>query len=234
MKWLFLFIVLINAAFLSWHSFTQDKPQVSKEPVYGPPVSEKIYLLSEEAPVTGLEPEKTVARQESFEAVMDKVATQVEGSAESAFCPLIEVERQAEKEQIQKALDDRAWPYETNETSGKRTKFWLYVAAPETQAKAREIVKDLASKSIDSFVINREEMKNRISLGLYSSAERANQAKSRIEEVSGYTVNIYEHMRNVSLQQIKVGQAVDEKDWVLFVSQFDLTQMTIKVEKNPC
>ncbi|MEO9275864.1 SPOR domain-containing protein [Marinomonas sp. 5E14-1] len=234
MKWLFLFIVLINAAFLSWHNFIQDKPQVSKESVYGPPVSEKIYLLSEEVPVTGLESEETVARQESFEVAMDRAATQVEGSTESAFCPHVEVERQVEKEQIQNALDDLAWSYEINEISGKRTKFWLYVAAPETQAKAREIVKELTSKSIDSFVINREEMKNRISLGLYSSVERANQAKSRIEELSGYTVNIYEHMRNVSLQQIKVGQPIDEKDWALFVSQFDLTQMTIKVEKNPC
>lgn len=234
MKWLFLFVVLLNAAFLSWHSFTQDGAPISEEAVYGPPVSEKIYLLSEEVPTTGVEREVTEVQQGNFQTVMEQVSSQIQSTKDVLLCPLIEVERQAERVQVQTALDGLGWTYEIGDVSGKRTKYWLYVAAPESQAAAREIVKDLASKSIDSFVINREEMKNRISLGLYSSPDRANQAKSHIEEVSGYTVNVYEHMRNVALQQIKIGQPVNEKDWVLFVSQFDLAQMTIKVEKNPC
>ena len=77
-------------------------------------------------------------------------------------------------------------------------------------------------------------MKNRISLGLYSSMERADQAKKRIQDKSGFTVDVYEHMRSVPLQQVDIEQPVDEKDWESFVSRFDLSKMMIKLEKNPC
>jgi hypothetical protein len=234
MKWLFLFVVLVNAAFMSWHSFIQDKPQQVKESIYGPPVSERIHLLSEESAVTEQDYNAGVTSNETLEDALNKVADQMVRDEPDVFCPRIEVERQEDKVQITKVLADFGWAYQEKEVPGKRAKFWLYVAAPETPEKANQIVKDLKSKSIDSFVINRAEMKNRISLGLYSSIDRANQAKERIEKLSGYSVDIYEHMRNVSLQQIDVGQPIDEKDWEQFVSQLDLGKMTIKVEKNPC
>lgn len=232
MKWLFLFIVLLNAAFLSWHSFVQDTPEKSREPIYGPPVSEKIYLLSE-APVEQY-PEAEVLSNESLEDALNKVIEQATVDAPELFCPRIEAERSEDRQQIVKVLNGFGWDYQDREVTGKRPKFWLYIAAPETPEIAARIVKELASKSIDSFVINRAEMKNRISLGLYSSQERANQAKVRVQNASGYPVDVYEHMRNVSLQQIDISYPVDEKDWEQFMSRFDLTKMMIKVEKNPC
>jgi hypothetical protein len=69
---------------------------------------------------------------------------------------------------------------------------------------------------------------------LYSSKERAEQAKLRIQNLSGYRVDVYEHMRNVPLRQIDIEEPIDEKDWEQFVSRFDLTKMMIKLEKNPC
>ncbi len=234
MKWLFLFVVLLNAAFLSWHSFVQDKPEKNQESIYGPPVSEKIHLLSEAPAVSEQDYSSGVAANESLEEALSKVIEQSAGDSSELYCPRLETERDDDKKQITKVLKSFGWAYKDREISGKRPKFWLYIAAPETPAIAERIVKELASKSIDSFVINRAEMKNRISLGLYSSKERADQAKVRIQNVSGYAVDVYEHMRNVSLQQIDIAQPVDEKDWEQFMSRFDLTKMMIKVEKNPC
>jgi hypothetical protein len=69
---------------------------------------------------------------------------------------------------------------------------------------------------------------------LYSSQDRAAQAKQRIEKVSGYPVDIYEHMRNVPLFEIDIKDPVNVADWEAFVSSFDLGKMMIKIEKNPC
>ncbi|NLU99637.1 SPOR domain-containing protein [Marinomonas sp. UCMA 3892] len=234
MKWLFLFVVLLNAAFLSWHSFVQDKLEKNKESIYGPPVSEKIHLLSEAPAVTEQDYNARIAYGEGLEDALSKVIGQASGDYPDLYCPRLETERESDSKQIVQVLKEFKWPYTEQEVSGKRPKFWLYIAAPETPAIAERIVKELASKSIDSFVINRAEMKNRISLGLYSSKERADQAKVRIQNVSGYAVDVYEHMRNVPLQQIDIAQPVDEKDWEQFMSRFDLTKMMIKVEKNPC
>jgi hypothetical protein len=234
MKWLFLFVVLLNAGFLGWHGFVKDKPKVVQESVYGPPVSEKIHLLSEGAANGEQVTHSNVASNESLEEALNRVIDQTVAKSPALLCPRMEMERQEDKKQITQALNDFGWSYKEQEVTGKRPKFWLYIAAPDTPATAAKIVKDLASKSVDSFVINRAEMKNRISLGLYSSQERADQAKQRIQNISGYTVDVYEHMRNVSLQQVDIAQPVSEKDWERFVSRLDLTKMMIKLEKNPC
>ncbi|ETI61031.1 SPOR domain-containing protein [Marinomonas profundimaris] len=234
MKWLFLFIVLLNAAFLSWHSFVQDKPEKAKESIYGPPVSEKIHLLSEAPAVSEQDYNAGVVSSETLEEALSKVIDEASGDEPELFCPRLETERKDDKTQITQVLKEFGWSHKEREITGKRAKFWLYIAAPETPAIAERIVKELAAKSIDSFVITRAEMKNRISLGLYSSKERAEQAKTRIQGVSSYRVDVYEHMRNVPLQQIDIEQPVDEKDWEQFISRFDLTKMMIKLEKNPC
>ncbi|MBJ7539513.1 SPOR domain-containing protein [Marinomonas transparens] len=236
MKWLFLFVVLLNAAFLSWHSFNQDSPNADKESVYAPPVSETIHLLSEEPAVSEQDYNAEVVSNESLEAALSKVVDQVNADESSVelFCPRIETERQSDKKIIVQVLKEFAWPYQEKEVTGKRPKFWLYINAPETPEIAKDIVKELAAKSIDSFVINRGEMKNRISLGLYSSETRAEQSRLGIKKLSGHDVNVYEHMRNVSLQQIDIGQPIELEDWERFMARLDLTKMMIKLEKNPC
>ena len=234
MKWLFLFVVLLNATFFSWHSFIQDKPEQVKESVYGPPISERIHLLSEAPAVTEQDYVAGIESNDNLEEALNSAIGQASIDAPELFCPRIEVERENDKKQIVQVLKDFDWGYQVKEVTGKRPKFWLYIAAPETPAIASRIVKELADKSIESFVIHRDEMKNRISLGLYSSMDRAQQAKLRIQKLSGYSVDVYEHMRNVPLQQIDIAQPVDEKDWEQFISSFDLAKMMIKLEKNPC
>ncbi|KZN12497.1 SPOR domain-containing protein [Marinomonas sp. TW1] len=234
MKWLFLFVVLLNAAFLSWHSFVQDQPEQNRESVYGPPVSEKIHLLSEAPAVTEEDYNAGVMSNDDLVDALNKVVEKSAKAKETFLCPRMEIEHQSSLKEIEAGLAEMGWSYDDNDITGKRPKFWLYIAAPETPEKARDIVKDLAGKSIDSFVINRAEMKNRISLGLYSSQARAEQASQRIEKLTGYSVDTYEHLRNVPLHQIDIQQPVRPADWQVFLSRFDLSKMMIKIEKNPC
>ena len=230
MKWFFYFVVMANAMFFTWSAFVGDEPATPTEVVYAPPVSEKIRLLSE-APSQN-EAVDNSSQNQGVAAALDNAVAGFKGS--DTFCPRIEVEKKVEEQQIIKLLNDLGWRYSMQSTVGKRPKFWLYIDAPATKKDATEIVKALTAKSIDSFIITRKEMKNRISLGLYSSKGRAQQARQRIQADSGYTVNIYEHMRTVSLHQIDIKQEINSEDWDAFLSQFDLTKMMIKLEKNPC
>ena len=235
MKWLFLIVVLLNAAFLSWHNLAKDASVPDKENIYGPPVSEKIHLLSEEPAVTEEDYNAGVMSNDELVSALNKVVEkQSAPSPENLLCPRFVADNQSSRAAVKAELQKLGWAFDEQEVTGKRPKFWLYIPAPETPQKAAAIVKDLASKKIDSFVINRAEMKNRISLGLYSSQDRAEQAKQRIEKVSGYPVDIYEHMRNVPLFEIDIKDPVNVADWEAFVSSFDLGKMMIKIEKNPC
>ncbi|SBS37219.1 hypothetical protein MSP8886_04029 [Marinomonas spartinae] len=237
MKWLFFIIVLINAAFFGWaHMIKHNAAQVNDH-VYAPPVSTSIRLLSE--PANSEEKAAMVkAKQQSqeMEASLKKALTVAEANANdrSMLCPQLEVEKNADDAQITHALTKLKWKYSDKQVMGKRPKFWLYIEAPDTHAKAREIVNALHERSIDSFIITRGEMKNRISLGLYSSQEGADEARKRIESKLRYKLNIYRHLRTVSLHQINVEQPISDEDLEKLLSQFDLTKMMIKIEKNPC
>lgn len=238
MKWLLLLVVLLNAAFFGWSNFVQNKSELPQELVYAPPVSEKIRLLSEpENQEQQAEMEVAKAKSKEMDVALNKALTVAKTNAATIatpICPALEVEKTANDMQIVQALKKLGWRFSDKEVMGKRPKYWLYIDAPDTQDKARAIVKDLSGKSIDSFIITRAEMKNRISLGLYSSKERADEASQRIESKSGYKVNIYDHMRTVTLHHIEIEQPLNNEDWEMFLSQFDLTKMMIKIEKSAC
>lgn len=237
MKWLFFIIVLVNAAFFGWaHMMKHNTAQVN-EHVYAPPVSTSIRLLSEPAN-SEEQAAMTKAKQQSqeMEASLQKALTVAKANSETSpmVCPQLEVEKSADDAQIIQALKKLNWKYSEKQVMGKRPKFWLYIEAPDTQEQAREIVKALHNRSIDSFIITRGEMKNRISLGLYSSQEGADEARKRIESKLNYKLNIYRHLRTVSLHQIDIEQPISNEALEKLLSQFDLTKMMIKIEKNPC
>lgn len=235
MKLLFLVVILLNVAFFGWHSVSGGQQKEMVESIYAPPVSEKIRLLSEESTASQNDNRASiVASNETLEVALNKAIDNVVNDKANFLCPRIEIERKSDKAEVINALLAIKWNYQEKASTGSRARFWLYISAPKSPEAAKQIVSSLSAKSIDSFVINRGEMKNRISLGLFSSKERAVIAGEQIQKKSGYSVNIYDHMRNVPLEIIDIDQPVTEKDWSLFVSRLDLGAMAIKLEKNPC
>ncbi|TDO97247.1 SPOR domain-containing protein [Marinomonas balearica] len=260
MRWLFLLVVLINAGFFSWHSFSQDQRQGGEEKVYAPPVGTKIALMSEPleekpekpAQIEIAQRREALSRLESRlqEAVEDaesgglNVAISNEAATRSspqsltesgdASCRMIETEREKDHKVILASLDVQGWSYSETQTIGERDKYWLYIPAPETRAEANKVVKDLKAKSVDSFIINRGEMKNRISLGLYSSIKRAKQAAASIKLRTNYDVELFEHKRKVSLYVVDIKTLITDQLFKKWLEILETEPSLIKIEKKSC
>ncbi len=250
MKWLFLLLVMANAAVMGWQGFAASEQQPPRESVYAPPVSERVYLVDERRPVDSVPQNNVPAAsdqvQEQLAAAIANAelqaqsgTSQVEASTESQsedalLCPIVALERDADRRQVMATLEQAGLAFTQNETTGRREKYWLYIPAPATSKAADDIVLRLKTLKIDSYVIARGEMKNRISLGLYSSEPRAQQAQATIAERSRMDVQIYTHERTVNLYELMLSEPIRESQWQAVMDQLDFSKLLIKVEKNPC
>ncbi|RDL42944.1 SPOR domain-containing protein [Marinomonas piezotolerans] len=249
MKWVFLLLVLVNAAFFGWQGFAASETLTQTEPVYAPPVSERVYLSNEVRPIEALPNSDPLGSEaDAVASRLESALEQVERSQQSEsnvvndnanqegalLCPIVVLERDADRRQVETVLNQAGLAFSQNDTTGKREKYWLYIAAPETQKAAEDIVLRLKVKKIDSYIIARGEMKNRISLGLYSSLVRAKQAQTAISERSGMPVKIYEHERTVNLYELMLDQPIREIPWQNLMDRLDFSKLLIKIEKNPC
>lgn len=235
MKWVFLLLVLANAGFIAWQGFSGSDRAMAKSPIYAPPVSEKIYLIDEMNPdtVQGVAQRSMTSSERIADEINQAVAKQ-QPSTQQWLCPVISLERKQDQAPVIAALNEAGFEFTREEASGRRDKYWLYIPAPDSTAKAQSIMKRLKQQGIDSYVVASGEMRNRISLGLYSSQVRAEQAQQSIAERTNMLVSIYEHQRDVSLLELLLAQPVSEADWQQFVSRLDLSKLLIKIEKNPC
>ena len=244
MKWLFFMLVLSNAGFVAWQGFVGTDNTLKQAPVYGPPVSERIYLVGEGRPqepnVDAIETQAPLLRSSLPETEADKVLASLEqeidkvSTNENLLCPVIVLERNADKVEVISVLRQNDLEFTERKTTGKREKYWLYIAAPATTEKAQEIVSSLKLKRIDSYIISRGDMKNRISLGLFSSKDRAEQAQASIAKQSGMAVNIYAHQREVGLSELLLSAPITTKHWEDVMNELDFSKLLIKIEKNPC
>ncbi|WP_438462674.1 SPOR domain-containing protein [Marinomonas sp. PE14-40] len=239
MKWLFLLLVISNLGVFGWFNLVAVNKEAAAEPVYAPPVSQKILTLSE-VPKVVKKPEPTVKEIE-FKAVEEELREITEAfeqlssiDADQMFCPHIEFEKEQDKRAFLPQIDALGWQYVESKMEGQRQKFWLYISAPDTREQANRIVRALKVRSVDSFIINRGEMKNRISLGLYSVALTAEKERLRISDLSGFDVRVFPHLRKVPLSVIEISQGINESEWKKFISQINFGKMMIKLEKNPC
>jgi len=239
MKWLFFLLVIINICVFGWYNLVAVNKEIVSDPVYAPPVSQKILTLSE-VPEVVIVPEPT-AKEIEFKAVEQElrdITNALEqfssNDTNQAFCPRIEFEKEQDKRAFLPQIDALGWRYQESKVEGERQKFWLYIAAPKTRDQSSKIVKALKLRGVDSFIINRGEMKNRISLGLYSVSITAEKERNRISELSGFDVKIYPHLRKVPITVIKITDGINESEWKMFTSRMNFGKMMIKLEKNPC
>ena len=238
MKWIFFLLVVINVGVFGWYNLVAVNQEVIDDPVYAPPVSNKILTLNE-VPKVIKEPEPT-AKEIEFRAVEEELREitdafeQYSSISNTVFCPRIEFEKEQDKRNFLPQIETFAWTYEESKIEAERQKFWLYIGAPETREQANKIVTALKLRGVDSFIINRGEMKNRISLGLYSVSITAEQEQKRISDLSGFIVKVYPHLRKVPVSVVKITQGINESDWKKFTSQINFGKMMIKLEKNPC
>lgn len=255
MKWFFVLLVLANAGLFSWYNYSRNEPKAFQETLYAPSASQKIVLLSE-APVASetrqqadklseieerLNSAIRAAEMEASSANVADVGFDEEGdrfeeevAVTEANCPIVTLEREQDRGRLVKAIAQRGWRYEETLKEGERPRYWLYIAAQKNRDIAQRVVEDLKGRGIDSFIINRGEMKNRISLGLYSSESTATQEQQRITEASGFPVEVFAHTRTVPLYEVHIIDNATDSEVDELLSIFDLSKIMIKLEKNAC
>ena len=240
MKWLFAVLLIINAGFFAWHSY-RPVPASTTTLSYVPPVSTPVYLLGEEAPLLEVttSDEAPVRVAEPVLAIpQDRIADSTtvtpDSSSKALLCPLVEFERVGEKDAFLDLLHRQNIAAVVSEGRAQREKFWLYIPAQVNADAAKEVLARLRLKKIDSYLIARGEMKNRISLGLFSSLERALQAQAKVDAQTGYGAQIYQHQRDVSIYQVALENPILETSWQTLIEQVDTSKWLIKIEKNPC
>lgn len=239
MKWLFFLLVMINIGVFSWYNFGAEPYVLDEDPVYAPPVSQNIYTLSE-VPKATVAVKKassnivTDALEAELLALTAKEDLSTANASGKMICPIVSFEKDQEKNEFLSKVKEKDWNVKEYRSNGERQKYWVYISAPENREDAIQIVDSLKKQGVDSFIINRGEMKNRISLGLYSTSETADEEKVRIAKLSKLDVKVFEHMRKVPLSVIEFEQGMSESEWKSFVSSLKLDKMMIKLEKNPC
>ena len=239
MKWLFFLLVIINLVVFGWFNLVAINQDVVSDPIYAPPVSQKILTLNEVPKV--VKPPEPKAKEIEFKAVEDELREITDAfeqlssmNSMQSFCPRIEFEKEQDKRAFLPQIDALGWLYQESKIEAERQKFWLFINAPETREQANRIVTALKVRGVDSFIINRGEMKNRISLGLYSVAITAEKERIRISDLSGFDVRVYPHLRKVPISAVNITKAINESEWKNFTSQINFGKMMIKLEKNPC
>jgi hypothetical protein len=244
MKWLFFLLIFGNMGFFAWHQLEAGQSSVVVKSVYAPPVSQKIVTLEETDPtleginesetkdVVGTEVKDDLERK--LEAIVENAVLARGQEGGVAYCPIIEVEKDQDRVKLIAKLGQFGWRYRDDEYKSNSLKYWLYINAPNTRSEAADIMSELKQKGIDSFRITRGEMKNRISLGLYSIEKAAQEEERRIESLVDYSVETFEHNRVVSILKIQIVDKITRVQLSELENWMKLSKMMINLEKNPC
>jgi len=182
MRWIFLSLIFCNVLYFGWQQWIQfqDAPSVqyyqSSDTVRGAP---KVKLLSEsKRPLVAL-PNQTIVVDVAPSRLPPKSPALSRSSVCQVLGPFLERSKaqllysELEVDGIVSALLEKEVVVES--------KYWVYLPPLSTKEGALKQLKGLQSKKIDSFLISRGELKNGISLGIFSSADSANGLLVRLE-----------------------------------------------------
>lgn len=180
MRLIFLLLLLINIALLFWR-FGLGLPEqyqgggpVSGVPAKDPPLpGRKLQLLSESTPTesAGRAQEATIAR-----APMCKMV----GPFDTEQAANILIERLS-------VLDVAAQVHPVELSSGKG--HWVYFPAQSSREAARQRLAQLQSRGVDSYIIPKGDLKNGISLGVFSEKALADARVAELQAM-GYAPKV--------------------------------------------
>lgn len=177
MRWVFYSLLILNLVFLAWNlvdtSLSGGKSTVETRSVLS--VSRSLTLLSE---VRGAQPGAGHAN------LMDEHAQ---------LCPAIgpwgKPGRAVEALGVLRAA---GYQGEVRSIQIEQQRLhWVYLPPFESRAAALDVLRELHSRGVDSFVVAEGEYRNAISLGYFESEESARGLRSRLK-TAGYPAQIRE------------------------------------------
>ncbi|MCH8506642.1 MAG: hypothetical protein LAT50_20330 [Ectothiorhodospiraceae bacterium] len=194
MRAFFILLLLANLLLLGWFMFGHEQPETVAQPPR--PVSGSLTLLSEADP-------DQLQRQvvEDNDAVPDLSAQPVPTTPPDRACYLSQAfAEQREARQLRDAAGDGAQVQEAPES--ELIGHWVYLPPADSVAVARENIDQLREAGIEDVgIVGDAAYRNAISLGVFSSAERARARQEAMRE-AGFAAEVGERYRSVTRYRV--------------------------------
>ena len=206
MRWIFASLAAANIVILVYFLFA-DNHQIPAEQPISKRLRGNLMLLSEKDHLSRRQQTVSTPKQDHMTATGETLCTLI-----GPFATLLRAEYFTER---LAALDVAANIKELSVSTGLN--HWVYLKPEVSRKEALRRLSELQKKGVDSYVIPTGNLANGISLGIYSSKERAIAMQERVTK-HGYSPEIAEVPRQ--RQQIWVflttndASAVDEETWL--------------------
>lgn len=194
MKWITIIFLLVNVAYFGWHlnqQINQAIPATANETDTSLSSSVPLVLLSELNELPPLREESTIPQHEQGQnstiAITEDLLDEMPAFTKEGACitigPFQAGIADAERISIKNWLTVRSIPVREHiEEQRTRERYWVYLEPKATEEEAKAQVEALKQKGVsDYYMITRGDMKNAISLGLFSSQDKVN---NRLEELA--------------------------------------------------
>lgn len=188
MRWIFLTLLLLNLAYFAWQNFTPQAEPPQSSPSARGFGSTEIVLLEE----------KNATSEREFADVVTNPIVQPQAPAEpSETCasigPFPDLFAGWQMVDHLAALNITGEVKAVDQTTGRHDYRVLLPPLPSLQEAFRKL-RELKSRKIDSYVITEGAHALGISLGVFSTEERAERTRARLER-DGYQVEVVEMQR---------------------------------------
>lgn len=154
-----------------------------------------------------------VADDADEEGLAESSEPQVEAPLQAdAVCATLGPFEQLEMAQVaEERLESYGSPATVRESGGQiRSGFWVYLPPYSSRSEAKRIEDELRGKNVsDLFIVTGSDQRNAISLGLFSTPERADQRAAEIGRL-GYTPRVAERFRDATVYWVDFRESADE------------------------
>ncbi len=233
MRLILVTLVFLNALYFGWsywqHQNTPKEPVVTTTDIQSERgqelvlLTERLPAATSPAPPPTISPEQARLVPPTMPAPDARICAQLGpyGTAEGGESAV----RQLKAVGIEKVM---SVPQQT-----LHTQFWVLLPQAETRRRALQTLRELQARKIDSYLITSGEMKNAISLGLFSRDELAKSVQEKMREV-GYPAEIHrkEKLEKAFWVQMSSNQPFEKVREVL--NSLVSGQEGIKISNTPC
>lgn len=195
MRWILVSLLLLNLVFFAWGYWHEARGRVestsasSVSPILDASATTSIILLTERLPSpTSVSPPPSLASEKPRVQPPQITAWQ---EVERPICVRV---GPFDEEETQKALlaeldklGVKARPF--GPEIYMTTQYWVMLPPYETRRRALQALRELQARKIDSYLVSSGELKNAISLGLFSREELAKGVQEKIRE-AGYPAEV--------------------------------------------
>lgn len=202
MRIFLMLLVLANLGFFAWQRWYSDDAQAALPPVHvDAGTAKRLVLVGEqESAVAVAEPERRVETQDTVIEAAPITETPAISSQPATCATLGPFEQLEAADVVRGRLEVAGNRAVLRETGGQiRSGFWVYLPPFPSRAAAEDIEDELRGKGVeDLFIVTASEQRNAISLGLFSTPERADQRAAEIGRL-GYAPRVAERFRDATV-----------------------------------